>query len=71
MKRVLIIFGIYGILAFSLTTSVDAIEYRAHNSATNFPTPGWPVCSKCGKYHPGQSCPKDSGSRVSITLAYR
>ncbi|KKM64901.1 hypothetical protein LCGC14_1496730 [marine sediment metagenome] len=32
---------------------------NSHILATNFPTPGWPVCSKCGKYHPGEECSKE------------
>ena len=27
--------------------------------ATNFPTPGYPKCKRCNRYHPGRPCPKD------------
>ena len=49
-------------LAFSFTINSkgqESVNSSSHILATNFPTPGWPVCSKCGTYHPGQPCPKD------------
>ena len=39
---------------------------NSHIFATNFPTPGYPTCKRCGKYHPGQDCPKDKKEKSEI-----
>lgn len=61
-------------LAFLFTANSkgkEGVNSHSHILATNFPTPGWPVCSKCGKYHPGESCPKDKDGRLCIKYASR